>query len=565
MANWESYSVADVVQKIKDDMIVLPVIQRKLVWDEEKMELLFDTLLKRNSFGGIMALEEEKNSNPLFAFRRFTIDGSLVMSEYVERLPQSHSLIIDGQQRFQAFYIGLTGSINGKSLFFDLFSDYRSLEFDFRFTNDITKLPTQNGEKDYIKQCLWHRVPDLYKRLQLSNDQYQVSDEVIKEKQIEDPNLQKTVQINIGYFYQNIFGGKHVGIAKVDVNKTLNEISNRQRIVELFRRLNDGGTKLSAFDLMASILKGFEWKMEAFLHEVLQDYQDIGLTQDNLIKLIFLLRDDHAKEMSHIAAEDAQFAVDNKERIRGALKAMRDFLTSAHLIDYYLEASPSFIPLFFITYYLFHKKLEVQELYDYWSKYDTSNTDYVNIYKWIYMSYLSRVFRSRGAGWIPYKTGIRKILGVMKKNKSEAFPLKDLIMMYKNHPVEFYLEVTEDNLKYLDSTFLFYILYDRQRTIRLQDLDHIHPSSLLYNANINSEMINTIENHQLLDIGTNRGEKSNKSLKEWVENCVLNRSLYLRRHLIPEDETLWDIINYDKFISARRKLMIQKLFQVINI
>jgi len=97
MANWESYSVADIVQKIKDDIIVLPVIQRKLVWDEEKMELLFDTLLKRNSFGGIMALEEEKKSKPLFAFRRFTIDGSLVMSEYTESLPRSHSLIIDGQ------------------------------------------------------------------------------------------------------------------------------------------------------------------------------------------------------------------------------------------------------------------------------------------------------------------------------------------------------------------------------------------------------------------------------------------------------------------------------------
>jgi hypothetical protein len=66
-------------------------------------------------------------------------------------------------------------------------------------------------------------------------------------------------------------------------------------MVELFRRLNDGGTRLSPFELVASILKGFEWKMEKFLDDTLKDYQDIGLTQDNLIKLIFILMDNHTR------------------------------------------------------------------------------------------------------------------------------------------------------------------------------------------------------------------------------------------------------------------------------
>jgi uncharacterized protein with ParB-like and HNH nuclease domain len=77
MADWESKNVHDAIQDINDQAIVLPVIQRNLVWDEDKMELLFDSLLKGHSFGGIMVLVEDRGSEPLFAFRRFSIEGEL--------------------------------------------------------------------------------------------------------------------------------------------------------------------------------------------------------------------------------------------------------------------------------------------------------------------------------------------------------------------------------------------------------------------------------------------------------------------------------------------------------
>jgi uncharacterized protein with ParB-like and HNH nuclease domain len=63
MAIWKSYRIVEVIADIEDERFVLPVIQRRLVWDEEKMELLFDTLLKGDSFGVIMVIEEEKIAN----------------------------------------------------------------------------------------------------------------------------------------------------------------------------------------------------------------------------------------------------------------------------------------------------------------------------------------------------------------------------------------------------------------------------------------------------------------------------------------------------------------------
>ncbi len=124
MAIWKTFRVADVVTEIDEEVFVLPVIQRSLVWEEEKMELLFDTLLKGDSFGGIMVIEEEKDTKPLFNYRPFTKDGNFIPSREVEKLKRQQFFVIDGQQRLQTFYIGLKGSINGKVLYFDLFSDY---------------------------------------------------------------------------------------------------------------------------------------------------------------------------------------------------------------------------------------------------------------------------------------------------------------------------------------------------------------------------------------------------------------------------------------------------------
>jgi uncharacterized protein with ParB-like and HNH nuclease domain len=86
MAIWKTYRVVDAVTEIDEEKFVLPVIQRSLVWTEDKMELLFDTLLKGHSFGGIMVIEEEKDTKPLFNYRPFTKDGNFIPSREVEKL-----------------------------------------------------------------------------------------------------------------------------------------------------------------------------------------------------------------------------------------------------------------------------------------------------------------------------------------------------------------------------------------------------------------------------------------------------------------------------------------------
>jgi len=560
MANWESYRVSDVVADIDDRKYVLPVIQRRLVWSFDKMELLFDTLLKGDSFGGIMVIKEEKNNEPLFSFRPFTKTGDPIDSIQVDQLGQSQSFVIDGQQRLQTFYIGLLGSLDGRILYFDLFSNYTA-EFEFKFESDHTKLPNvaRSDSPKTIKHYLWLPVNSLLKDLKLTSNEKTTAKRIIADRKITNESEKDHVFENVAAFYRNILCNKSLGISEVALDKTFDKAQNRQRIVELFRRLNDGGTRLSPFDLVASLLKSFEWQMEGFLDDTLNDFADIGLDQDNLIKLVFILQDDPTKELTDICATDATFAIAQRQRIKATLSCVRQFLKASELYYFYKDSNRSFVPLFFVAYHMFHKAESDAQLVSYFDDFDANNPEFARIRKWINYSLLNGVFRSKGAGWIPYRTGVRKLLGRIRLSKKADFPVEGLFDVYKAHGVTFTDTFDVSMLDSLDASFIFYLMYDRKQTIRVQDIDHIMPKSRLSDAKVEWNQINSIRNYQLLDYGTNRGEKNASPFKTWLCTKVTDKASFITRHLIPNDESLWDESAFAAFSNERAALIFGKI------
>jgi hypothetical protein len=330
--------------------------------------------------------------------------------------------------------------------------------------------------------------------------------------------------------------------------------------VELFRRLNDGGTRLAGFDLVASILKGFDWRMEAFINDILTEFKDICIDQDNLVKTFFLLQDNHSKEMAGITVNDASFAVQQKNRIRCCLLGTRKFLQFSKLYNLYRDGNTSFIPLYFIIYHLFHKKhLSDEVLVSYFDNFEV-NSDFHKIKKWIYLSLINGIFRSRGAGWIPYRTGVRKLLEIVSNNKGKEFPYDSIISMYKNHGLVFTDIINENNVGVLDRWFVFYLMYDNSQTIRQQDVDHIFPKSRL-EENFTQEEIWNICNYELIDSTTNRGNKNAMEYKQWVNTCIKDKSDYTKRHLIPKDENLWVEEEFETFLIERGKLIVNKIHE----
>ena len=172
---------------MKDGGIVLPVIQRRLVWDEEQMLKLFDSLFVQNSFGSIICVEEQSGEEPLFSCRPFTKDGSTTNSTNSPQVARTRMFVIDGQQRLQSFYIGLWGTFNGKSLFYDLFSNYRENEYNFRFGASADKLPPENKDSSVINEHFWYQASLLFDRL-TREPHRSVADDIINRAGITDYN-----------------------------------------------------------------------------------------------------------------------------------------------------------------------------------------------------------------------------------------------------------------------------------------------------------------------------------------------------------------------------------------
>ena len=73
--------------------------------------------------------------------------------------------------------------------------------------------------------------------------------------------------------------------------------------------------------------------------------------------------------------------------------------------------------------------------------------------------------------------------------------------------------------------------------------------------------INSIKNFQLIDYGTNRGEKNGKAFALWINNptAVSDKGAFIKLHLIPKNEDLWVEERFEEFIGSRGELIVDKI------
>lgn len=213
------------------------VIQRRLEWTPEKMEMLFDSLFKQNPFGSIICIEEEKDFEPLFAHRVFTLDSTYTSSIQTDTLNDNNLLlVIDGQQRLQSFYMGLCGSYDRMIMYYDLFSDYDHYEHDFRFEYPDKPLPSKSTEERSISECFGYPAQTLFSQLRELANSRLAAKNIIAQKGIIDSEEQEYIRENVAAFYEHIFGNACIGISRINARMSENIADDRQRVTELFRR-----------------------------------------------------------------------------------------------------------------------------------------------------------------------------------------------------------------------------------------------------------------------------------------------------------------------------------------
>ena len=130
-------SIFQFINEIENGEIVLPAIQRDFVWDEDRINLLFDSIMRGYPIGIVLLWETYQPLQYRQFVRHYKPEDqyTFLRNTSTKRL----KIVLDGQQRLSSIYVGLRGTYDNERLYFDILSgleadDHSQRKFAFQFS-----------------------------------------------------------------------------------------------------------------------------------------------------------------------------------------------------------------------------------------------------------------------------------------------------------------------------------------------------------------------------------------------------------------------------------------------
>jgi len=348
--------------------LFLPHIQRPFVWEEEQMIRLFDSLMRNYP---IQTLLFWRTKDEIKA-RKFMeqIDWDADLSDFYDPNMSKGGIekvfILDGQQRLQTLYAIFRGAISEPDnrraeAYFDTTSgiapDEQGLMYKLRFSSEPLTLP-------------WYRVANL-----IGKDAQKNAEELAdalneeldavegtksaeqRETEEQAKTREKRVRRGIRQLVSLLREEKHFWVQELD--GVANDFPYR-RVLNIFVRVNSGGTKLDASDLMFAAMKEGWDAIEEVIEETTELLNGTNLQFDKTFPLKCLLvahgRGAEASPEKFSGPDGERLLVEMEadwEKAEAAFKELRDFLQHDLKVyaDKVIRTYNSFIPLFD---YLYH-------------------------------------------------------------------------------------------------------------------------------------------------------------------------------------------------------------------
>lgn len=573
-------TIKEVTDSIRRREFVLPAIQREFVWDTNQIEHLFDSIMQGYPVGSFLFWKVLKENNTKFQFYDFIRDFHEKTNKHnrVSEINKDNDLIaiLDGQQRLTSLYIGLHGSYSYKMprkrrdnptaypkryLYLDLLAE--SNEFDVKY--DFLFITEEEAREDNEAGVAhWFKVGDILKY----EEPVEVNDYIFE-------NGLNVLEKEQARFVSSTLFKLHKVIHQTPiVNYYLEKDQELDKVLNIFIRVNSGGTTLNYSDLLLSIATA-QWKKKDARKEITEFVEEINaigngfyFNKDFILKTSLVLCDftDIAFKMDNFNASTMQTIEDKWEEIKEAIRQGVHLAASFGYSESTLTSNNALIP---IIYYL--KTIGLPENYYILQKHEEDRS---KLKKWLSIALLKRVF-----GGAPDNV-IKSLRKVIQENPSN-FPLDEIISAHKGQVKNFTLDEDEiDNLlssKYGNGrTFtILSMLYPTLDYRNIFHLDHIHPRSYftrpkLKRAGISEEKIDKyldsvdlISNIQLLE-GIPNIEKSDKPFKEWINNKYPNDmdlNFYFEKHYIPQVSQELDA--FLEFIEQREQLLREALLKIV--
>ena len=578
------YQTGDTIRKtieaIQKHEYVLPAIQREFVWKPEQIARLFDSLMQGYPVGTLLLWRVEAESASKYSFYDFVRDYHERDNPHCPRLPAQHAAltaVLDGQQRLTALNIGLCGSM-------------------------ATKLPKK-----------WWKSPDafptraLYLDL-LSGDQpdddgnlYRL--EFLTEKQAADADPEVSCWFQVGEILSmeggpdmldwvnqrlkqaqtsrayRVLDRLHRVVHTDNVIAYYEEKSQElSRVLNIFIRMNSGGTVLSYSDLLLSIAVA-QWKnrdAREEIHSLVDDLNEIGdgfqLSQDLVLKAGLVLTDIGNVGFKVENFDEANMAIleDRWDDVRQALHLTVRLFASFGYSGQNLRATSVILP---VAYYLC--QLAPGEGY---LTTGAHAEDRQRIRTWVAKSLL----KTSGIWGSGLDTLLSYLRETIRADGRSAFPSQELesemarrgkSLQFDSEELEGILDLEYGKARTFSLLSLFFPFVDLQQQ---NHIDHIFPKSgfrkkNLRKAGLSEEQIeacldrrNRVANLQLLE-GHANIEKQDRLPAEWLEQMFVeaeSRRVYCERHLLGDTSVGWP--GFLDFYDERREALRGKLQDLLG-
>jgi hypothetical protein len=538
-------SIAQLINEIRDGQIVLPDLQRDFVWDSGQIYQLFDSIMRGYPFGSLLLWEtrflEVWHRDFVLRFRK---GENYVPQQKDAGRPMR--MVLDGQQRLQSLYVGICGSSDGKRLYFNVasgpgFKDEGSEEpggnYRFEFRQDVdqaTRPKRLIRVADIVKWSPQHEDAEIKR--------------IVQAIPLEDDDAH-LARRNMQLLRQAVNRADLVPIQTID-EEVLHAEQARTigEILDIFVRVNSGGTVLTRSDLMFSLIKT-RWHVARQAFDDLIAQVDPGgalkIDKEFVIRGLLLVAD--APVAFDVAAIDRYWdEMQSKfDDFAAALRSVIDFcrepeigFLSASLLDPTATLYP-------FVYYLSRQKNG--------SMPDDQRTSMRTL---LYLLLFNRFLRGKSP-----ETRLRWLREEMKKANNGILPIDQILAIVESKQTGSSIATSAEMLKWNPRLALNIVQPGVCReTLAWQvkaEVDHIFPQSI-YRPRY-GDLVDDIGN--LAYLGKLRNIRKNDQLPweyfEKVSDEELERNFLVQRSLLADDK-------FEEFVATRRELITTSVKQFIG-
>lgn len=568
-------TIADALGRIQNKSYVLPAIQREFVWKPEQIERLFDSLMQGYPFGTFLFWKVEAATSGKFKFYDFVLNYHQRDAAHCPELGPLHNhtvtAVLDGQQRLTALNIGLRGSMAIKqpnkwwtnpdafpvrTLRLDLLAppspDEEGVRYRFRFLDEQQAARHQGA-------C-WFNVPDI---LAMKDGPAMLTS--LMRLGLEGEDLERA--------YATLDRLHRVVHAQPLINYYEEETQDLERVLNIFIRLNSGGTVLSYSDLLLSIAVA-QWKQvdaRAEIHKLVDELNRIGtgfaLSQDFVLKAGLMLADIASVgfKVENFTTQNMLALEANWLAIRAALVRTVELAASFGLNGQTLRADSALLP---IAYYLYKKNAPAN-----YGTHSTHAKDRDAIRGWLVRS----IVKSSGIWGSGLDTLLTALREVIQNSELTTFPVEGLrhVMSQRGKSLTFEPAEIEDlvHMEYGDKRVfpLLSILFPFIDLRNQFHIDHVFPISKMTIAKLRKEGFdeaaaetiaahaNTLPNFQLLE-GAINNEKRAAMPHDWLSMAFADPQSsqhYRDKHDLGD---IPDQVNgFEEYYQKRQQRLRQKL------